>query len=987
MDITLLQARQGRAMCKRWLADGKIAGYDRARHLYVKTETVDNTLSALSAVLSRIEKNPAVCVVRGRFRGHDHAVSLDTLPDLETGEPIKVVEPTAKGPAYLRRGECFEDVPVQWLCHDIDKYKPDGIDPVADPVAAIDQFIAKHLPAEFQLAGYHWQLSNSAGAPGNEGTLKAHVYWCLTEPRTDAEINAWAFGTGVAEHVDITLFRRVQVHYTAAPMADAGVVIPVPVRSGLVHGLDGDEVRLVLTQGMIDAAASAQSADAGEPGDFADPGLKPGLVGAFNRTYPTIDDLLVQPWFEGVFERDGASSRRMTWLQGGGTRGGAWVRQGVDGGEKVGNSHATAPAGARLLNFYDLVRLHRFGHLDTEARAAMSDVERDMLEAGGVRDLPSSKAMVAFCKTLPEVVAEKKQADAVDAAVKSAAPAAPAGIPEKRGKEWHDRMIKAVHGALEHVGLSRAEVEAVMVPKNLDAAWLGCFFHPGQGKLFLLNRAGELIQHVNADWKRATIEAFDDFLDFDAVGIVARRLAGGDDSSEADRQKARKAISDAAWSAFFAKVKDYRQRVMLDYRTDMFASKASIALTEQTAAVTYAHKPFKVRGTPVPVGVSERVLAEYREHFPQLDETLDLLLHARFATDRRKAFLWLKCVSSWGKGFLLDGVLGDDGLRIVAAISTKEIEAAFEGKPVGIDASVMVGAWVMWVDELKSVKSELKQLNNSIMASPKNQLRFKADLFTKMFTSAEGVESLGSSSGVEAQFAERFSHYTVDTGRLEEREVFNEVGKLTYRRAVTEYAAARLNAGVAAMVALGRDGSANVADKWLDAWHETTGIHHEFGLLENSVEGIAGEIAGMVRDWASRMINEVAGTGYLDKTPSGVASLLAMHTRVVAGSTRKWRPEETLIVLRNPVALVKAWIHAYRDPSERILLSYKARQIADKMGLGKCSNKMRYYDDAGTETEGKFVLISMQTAEERKAWKERMGENTNIIKFPEKTPN
>jgi hypothetical protein len=48
---------------------------------------------------------------------------------------------------------------------------------------------------------------------------------------------------------------------------------------------------------------------------------------------------------------------------------------------------------------------------------------------------------------------------------------------------------------------------------------------------------------------------------------------------------------------------------------------------------------------------------------------------------------------------------------------------------------------------------------------------------------------------------------------------------------------------------------------------------------------------------------------------------------------------------------------------------------------------MRYYDDAGTETEGKFVLISMQTAEERKAWKERMGENTNIIKFPEKTPN
>jgi len=418
----------------------------------------------------------------------------------------------------------------------------------------------------------------------------------------------------------------------------------------------------------------------------------------------------------------------------------------------------------------------------------------------------------------------------------------------------------------------------------------------------------------------------------------------------------------------------------------MFASKASIALTEQTAAVTYSHKSFKVRGH-VPADVMSRVLTEYRDHFPQLDEVLDLLLHARFATDRRKAFLWMKCASTWGKGFLFDGVLGDDGLRITATISTKEIEAAFEGKPVGIDAGAMVGAWVLWVDELKAVKSELKQLNNSITASPKNQLRFKAPLFVKMFTSAEGVESLGSSSGVEAQFAERFSHYTVDTGRLEEREVFNAVGKLAYRRAVTEYAATRLNAGVAAMVALGRDGAANAADRWLDAWHETTGIGHEYGLLELSVDGIAKEIEGMVRDWASRMINEVAGTKYLEKTPSGVASLLAMHTRVVPGSQYKSMPAETLVVLRNPVALVKAWINAYRDPSERILLSYKARQIADKMGLGKCSNKMRYYDEAGKEVEGKFILISMQTAEERKAWLDKTPEASNVIPFTGKNPN
>jgi len=980
MDITLLQARTGVVLCKRWLADGTIAGYDKARHFYVRTETVDDTLVALSAVLTRIERNNAVCVIRGRFRGHEHAVSLDTLPDLDTGEPIPVVQPTKHGPTYLRRGDCYEDVPVGWMCHDIDKYRPDGIDPVQDPVAAIDQFIARHLPAEFQLAGYHWQLSNSAGAPGNEGTLKAHIYWCLAEPRTDAEINAWAFGSGVAEHVDITLFRRVQVHYTAAPAHDEGVIIPVPARSGLVRGLDGDEVRLVLTQGMLDAAASAQSADDGEPGDFENPALRPGWIGAFNRAYPSIDDLLAQPWFEGVFERDGGSSRRMTWLQGGGTRGGAWVRQGEGGGEKVGNSHATSPCGKGLQNFYDLVRLHKYGELDVKARAAMSDIERDMAEAGGVRDLPSTRAMTEFCRTLPEVVAEKKQADAADAA----APAAPVVSTEKRGRVWHDRMIEAVYGALKHVGLSRAEVDAVMVPQNLDAAWLGCFFHPGQGKLFLLNRAGELIQHVNADWRRATIEAFGDFLHYDAVGVVARARAGEDDQ-ERDAEKVRKTINDAAWSAFFAKVKDYRQRVMLDYKTDMFATKANIALTAQTAAVTYAHKPFRVRGH-VPQEVMSRVMTEYREHFPQLDEVLDLLLHARFATDRRKAFLWVKCESSWGKGFLLDGVLGDDGLRIVATITTKEIEAAFEGKPVGVDASMLIGAWVMWVDELKSVKSELKQLNNNITASPKNQLRFKADLFTKLFTSAEGVESLGSSSGVEAQFAERFSHYTVPTGRLEDRDVFKEVGKLTYRRVVTDYAAARLNAGVDAMTALGKDGAANAADRWLDEWHTRTGIGHAYGLLEDSVPGIAAEIEVMIRDWGRRSINEVAGTGYLDKTPGAVASLLAMHTSVVAGSQHKSAPAETMVVLRSPVAFIKAWINAYRDPSERTLLSYKARQIADSIGIRTPSKVVRYYDEAGLEVKGKFLLISMQSPEERKDWLDRMVGDSNVIPFKGKTP-
>lgn len=92
-----------------------------------------------------------------------------------------------------------------------------------------------------------------------------------------------------------------------------------------------------------------------------DPTAKPGLVGAFNRTYDVpaaLEELLAD-----VYEPT-ADPGRWTY-RGGSTSGGLVV---YDDGRFAFSHHGTDPAGDRLLSAFDLVRIHRFGGLDEDAQ-------------------------------------------------------------------------------------------------------------------------------------------------------------------------------------------------------------------------------------------------------------------------------------------------------------------------------------------------------------------------------------------------------------------------------------------------------------------------------------------------------------------------------------------------------------------------------------------------------------------------------------------
>lgn len=92
-----------------------------------------------------------------------------------------------------------------------------------------------------------------------------------------------------------------------------------------------------------------------------DPETKTGVVGAFCRVYnvPAAMDRFLPSTYEET-----TTAGRYTFTRGS-TAGGAVL---YDGGKFLYSHHATDPAGGKLVNAFDLVRLHKFAELDDDAK-------------------------------------------------------------------------------------------------------------------------------------------------------------------------------------------------------------------------------------------------------------------------------------------------------------------------------------------------------------------------------------------------------------------------------------------------------------------------------------------------------------------------------------------------------------------------------------------------------------------------------------------
>jgi hypothetical protein len=137
---------------------------------------------------------------------------------------------------------------------DFDKVAvPSSIDSLSDPEGAAAH-LAGQLPQQFQDASYHWQLSSSAGM-GNGSTLSGHIWFWFSRCVTEAELSYWAEENQLP--IDVSIFRTVQPHYTAAPIF-VGMRDPLPRRSGLHLGLE-DEVEFPAVELRAQARATSGS--------------------------------------------------------------------------------------------------------------------------------------------------------------------------------------------------------------------------------------------------------------------------------------------------------------------------------------------------------------------------------------------------------------------------------------------------------------------------------------------------------------------------------------------------------------------------------------------------------------------------------------------------------------------------------------------------------------------------------------------------------
>lgn len=125
-----------------------------------------------------------------------------------------------------------------------------------------------------------------------------------------------------------------------------------------VPGTENQHVRLAVKQG--------------------DPLTKQGVVGAFCRQYDIIT--AIQTFLPGVYEPTDDQTR-WTFVEGS-TTGGAVI---YDDGKFLYSHHATDPCSGRLVNAFDLVRLHKFGDQDDDAKPDTP-----------TNRLPSYTAMVQF---------------------------------------------------------------------------------------------------------------------------------------------------------------------------------------------------------------------------------------------------------------------------------------------------------------------------------------------------------------------------------------------------------------------------------------------------------------------------------------------------------------------------------------------------------------------------------------------------------------
>lgn len=419
-----------------------------------------------------------------------------------------------------------------------------------------------------------------------------------------------------------------------------------------------------------------------------------------------------------------------------------------------------------------------------------------------------------------------------------------------------------------------------------------CMYRQESSKFIVLTGQGEYRVFAKGDLKAGLDGSFPPFINTVKLRQTAESYADG----RCQNQKEQAAHVIRCLGRIGGAVQNHilvnKQFSAVTLKVDMFAEKAATRLADGVAHLTLPHIPFE-EGP-----IQQAVIDDFKAHWPMFDEFLDLLVASRFAAARKKSYVWLKADSDWGKG-LLQGVLEELGL--VVSLSVREVETLMGGGPVGKMMADFKRAWIVWFNEFKTVKSELKMLEQNISFAPKNLPQVKAEVFLKIFTSAEAVEALAShDTGVEDQFANRFSAIEC-TGSIEDRSLFM-ASKLAYRSALAAYVAKRLNVLVEIYRLMGREAAANQGDEVISAFHSKHGIGNRYARLSSALP----ELARQHLEWVGQTYL-AADLAYQNHSKRGLS---AVEKEIHSAVLRKEENGSDQIYIRAPTKILDLWLES-----------------------------------------------------------------------------
>ena len=491
-----------------------------------------------------------------------------------------------------------------------------------------------------------------------------------------------------------------------------------------------------------------------------------------------------------------------------------------------------------------------------------------------------------------------------------------------------ERLVMEVRGRLELL-IGADNAEAVFDDDVLRAAWDATLFSPINSKINVLNENSNLID--------LPVKDFVDFAFRRIFGSIYRSDFLEEVISELklatnEEKEFRKRLHTLEYGPLIEMLKLLKQAKSMDISVDIFSESGSMTVRDGIATVALPH----CRLAPEQVfdkDLIDQVMADYWQHFPEFRDFLDLVLHSRFASDRRHAFVWLHSASSWGKGFLV-AIFAKLGL--VVDVSTSEIDKALGGSPVGLSMHNMLRTWIMFVDEFKAASSELKLLNTQITLASKNQLRCTVQLYTKLFASAESVRSLVG-DGVESQFNNRFSYLSPSTHeeKIEDRRLFKDLGKAVYIGAVGNFVAEYLNAGVDRLKSLGPVEASKVADSFLADYQAARRLQSIFGNLDDAIDDIVDEIRRCLIEYGKWKMSNNDNPPDIVRGVGAVLLATLMRTTLIgeisvgAGSRQRYAG----IVLGEPEKFIKAYLSLSSDRSTIGKLQYKIDTIAAKVHM------------------------------------------------------